>query len=51
MAWGLDLKDLKQLAMNSLLYSAMSPEEKRRALASWKGRWEVFVEWLNEGAA
>ena len=51
MAWGLDLRDLKQLAMNSLLYSAMSPEEKRRALASWKGRWEVFVEWLNEGAA
>ncbi len=49
MAWCLDLRDLKQLAMNSLLHSAMSPDEKRRALAPWRARWEVFVGWLNEG--
>jgi adenosine deaminase CECR1 len=30
MAWGLDLKSLKQLAMNSLTYSAMRPDEKRQ---------------------
>ncbi|MDA2925139.1 hypothetical protein MYX65_10920, partial [Acidobacteria bacterium AH-259-L09] len=48
MAWGLDLKGLKQLAMNSLLYSAMEPEEKERALLSWRKKWAEFVTWLNE---
>lgn len=47
MAWGLDLRDLKQLAMNSLLHSAMNPDEKRRALAVWARRWSVFVKSLN----
>lgn len=28
MAWGLDLPDLKQLAMNSILYSSMTDQEK-----------------------
>jgi adenosine deaminase CECR1 len=48
MAWGLDLKCLKQLAMNSLQYSAMSPEEKKRALGYWQGKWEKFITWLSE---
>ena len=48
MAWGLDLKCLKQLAMNSLLYSAMAPEEKERALEFWREKWEKFITWLNE---
>lgn len=48
MAWGLDLRSLKQLAMNSLIHSAMNPDEKRRALASWDTRWATFVTWLNE---
>jgi adenosine deaminase CECR1 len=48
MAWGLDLKCLKQLAMNSLLYSAMAPEEKERALRYWRGKWVQFIAWLNE---
>jgi adenosine deaminase CECR1 len=43
MAWGLDLRGLKQLAMNSLRYSAMTPDEKKRALTTWERRWEVFV--------
>jgi adenosine deaminase CECR1 len=51
MAWGLDLRSLKQLAMNSLLYSAMTPAEKERALASWERKWMVFVEWLNTAHA
>jgi hypothetical protein len=48
MAWGLDLKALKQLAMNSLTYAAMSPDEKSRASAAWNRRWTTFIEWLNQ---
>jgi adenosine deaminase CECR1 len=48
MAWGLDLKCLKQLAMNSLIYSAMDPEEKEKALKYWGKEWAKFIGWLNE---
>ena len=48
MAWGLDLATLKQLAMNSLAYSAMRADEKQRALAAWDRRWAAFITWLNE---
>ncbi len=48
MAWGLDLKCLKKLAMNSLIYSAMNPDEKERALEFWRGEWANFITWLNE---
>jgi adenosine deaminase CECR1 len=48
MAWGLDLKTLKQIAMNSLQYSAMDVAEKQRALSAWQRRWETFVRWVNE---
>jgi adenosine deaminase CECR1 len=48
MAWGLDLKCLKQLAMNSLIYSAMDPGEKERALEFWRKKWAEFITWLNE---
>ena len=29
MAWGLDLAELKQLAMNTIKYSSMTDEEKQ----------------------
>jgi adenosine deaminase CECR1 len=48
MAWGLDLKCLKQLAMNSLIYSAMDSEDKERALEYWRKEWAKFIGWLNE---
>jgi adenosine deaminase-related growth factor len=48
MAWGLDLKCLKQLAMNSLIYSAMDSEDKERALEYWRKEWAKFISWLNE---
>jgi adenosine deaminase CECR1 len=51
MAWGLDLRGLKQIAMNSLTYSAMSGDEKRRALEEWARRWSAFVTWLNSRTA
>ncbi len=37
-----------ELAMNSLIYSAMNPEEKERALEFWRGKWAKFITWLNE---
>jgi adenosine deaminase CECR1 len=51
MAWGLDLKALKQISINSLTYSAMSADEKQRAVAAWERRWTVFVKWVNERAS
>ena len=48
LAWELDLRDLKQLALSSLVHSAMGPEERTRARASWERRWAGFVRWLNE---
>ncbi len=48
MAWGLDLKCLKQLAMNSLIYSAKNQQDKDRARESWKKKWVDFVAWLSD---
>ena len=47
MAWGLDLKSLKQLAINSLSYSAMNETEKERALKTWEEKWNKFIAWVN----
>ncbi len=51
LAWELDLRELKQLAMSSLVHSAMSPAEKDRALEVWRKRWSEFVRWLNQRSA
>ena len=47
-AWELELRDLKQLTLSSIVHSAMSPDEKARTRAAWEGRWAAFVRWLNE---
>ena len=47
MAWGLDLRALKQLALNSLVHSALDADEKKRAIATWEKRWAEFVKWFN----
>ena len=39
-----DLRVLKQLAINSIKYSAAPEKEKKRNLAKWKTAWDSFVE-------
>ncbi|KAF2879247.1 hypothetical protein ILUMI_26924 [Ignelater luminosus] len=38
-----DLRFLKQLAKNSLIYSAMPKEEKELAMVVWNNQWEKFI--------
>ncbi len=44
MAWNLDLKDIKQLCMNSIQYSMMSLQEKKATMKKWQAAWDKFVE-------
>lgn len=39
-----DLKGLKQLAMNSLLYSSLNDPEKKAAIALWEKKWDTYVQ-------
>ena len=44
MAWGLDLQDLRTLALNSFYYSAMSEDERKEAIEEkWKPLWERYI--------
>ncbi|KAJ7329186.1 hypothetical protein JRQ81_015360 [Phrynocephalus forsythii] len=43
-----DLRTLKQLALNSLKYSALLPGEKEKALQIWKKKWDDFVTQLRK---
>jgi len=38
-----DLRSLKQLAMNSLIYSSMNNEEKKEALSQWQVKWDAYI--------
>ncbi|KAH0617080.1 hypothetical protein JD844_028714 [Phrynosoma platyrhinos] len=38
-----DLRTLKQLALNSLNYNTLLPEERNKALQIWQKKWEQFV--------
>uniref|UniRef100_A0A8D0X6S9 Adenosine deaminase 2 n=1 Tax=Sus scrofa TaxID=9823 RepID=A0A8D0X6S9_PIG len=44
-----DLRTLKQLAMNSIRYSALSETEKKVAMETWEERWHRFVAELARG--
>ena len=44
LAWELNLRDLKKLCMNSILYSSLTKKEKEKALAVWQKKWEQFIE-------
>lgn len=39
-----DLRSLKQLALNSFLYSSLNDSETEQALALWQNKWQAFVE-------
>lgn len=44
MAWGLDLRDLRTLAINSLNYSGMSSTDKEEAINfKWKSLWDNYT--------
>lgn len=44
MAWELDLRTIKKLALNSLIYSGMSKEEKKNALNYFNKKWDEFID-------
>ncbi|XP_036336590.1 adenosine deaminase 2-like [Rhagoletis pomonella] len=44
-----DMRLLKKLAINSLVYSALSEEQKKAALQKWQEKWNVFIENTTNG--
>jgi adenosine deaminase CECR1 len=47
-AWNLDLSALKQLAMNSILYSGMTEKEKQIAMNNWEKAWSNWIDDLDD---
>ena len=44
LCWDLSIADLKQLAINSIMYSGLDAYEKRTLLAAYNQKWNEFVE-------
>jgi len=47
--WDLDLSDIKQLCLNSILYSGLDKQQKSQLSASWKKAWDEFLDRFTEG--
>lgn len=45
-SWNLTLRNIKQLAMNSLLFSGLEGNEKSQQLRDWTTRWKSWIEWV-----
>ncbi|MBA2727803.1 MAG: hypothetical protein H0U49_06495 [Parachlamydiaceae bacterium] len=43
MAWQLGVADIKQLLMNSILYSTLDEQEKEEALSRWNEAWNLYI--------
>ncbi len=43
-AWDLNLSDIKQLCINSIMYSGLDKTQKSELIASWKTAWEEYIE-------
>lgn len=39
-----DLRTLKQLALNSLLFSGLNPQDKADAIKHWTKKWDQFID-------
>ena len=48
MAWELTLKDLKKLVYNSIDYSSLNPNEKRKARTYLDTQWDAFITYGNQ---
>jgi adenosine deaminase CECR1 len=44
MDWDLDLGKIKKLILNSIVYSSLAEEEKKRAMVHLNNEWDNFVE-------
>jgi len=51
MAWYLDLRSLKTLAKNSLLFSALNEAEKPLAIENWEREWNAYMALVAKKAA
>lgn len=41
-----DLRTLKQLAINSIVYSSLNITEREIMLNQWKNSWNQYIEWI-----
>jgi adenosine deaminase CECR1 len=48
LAWELDLRSLKQLAINSIRYSFLEERQKKNALENWNKKWIDFIQVINK---
>lgn len=42
-AWGLGIAEIKQLCVNSILYSELDEKNKSRLIKHWKKAWDAFI--------
>jgi len=47
LSFNLSLAEIKQLCMNSILYSGVSEQEKTRLMAAWQRQWQEFIKDYN----
>lgn len=45
-AWNLNLKQLKQISLNSLVFSQLSGQEKISSIAAWYKEWNQWIHWV-----